>query len=323
MYRNIMVPVDGSSFSREAVLHGLRIASRCGASLRLVRVAVSSIGLGGPDGYAMENEGIRQQRAEALADLYSIANECRSHTTVNVTASLETGPVVDALVGYARRHEVDLIVMRSHVRRGIARVWFGSVADQLIKESSIPVLVVRPPSIGTALESGFQVKRILVPLDGSPLAEQSLDSAVSVARTDGSALTLLRVVTNGRREPGVLESDIGPASAAEVAAANAYLDSLLTSPEYRSIPITRRVVVAKDVATAILTLAETSETDLIAIATRGRNAIARAAGGSVADVVMRESTTSVLVVHPLMTVLEATAKASAARTNRPLMAPAW
>ena len=323
MYRNIMVPVDGSSFSREAVFHGLRIASRCGANLRLVRVAVSPIALGGPDGYAIENESLRLQRAEALADLYSIANECRSHTTVNVTASLETGPIVDALVGYARRHEVDLIVMRSHVRRGIARVWFGSVADQLIKDSSIPVLVVRPPSIGTALESGFQVKRILVPLDGSPLAEQSLDSAVSIARTDGSALMLVRVVTPGRREPGALESDIGPASADQVAAARSYLDSLLTSPEYRSIQVTRRVVVAKDVATAILQLAETSETDLVAIATRGRNALARAAGGSVADVVMRESATSVLVVHPQMRVLEATARTAAAHTPRPLLTPAW
>src|SRR6185295_20285802 len=73
MYRNIMVPVDGSSFSREAVVHGLRIASRCGANLRLVRVAVAPIALGGPDGYTIENESLRQLRAEALADLYSIA----------------------------------------------------------------------------------------------------------------------------------------------------------------------------------------------------------------------------------------------------------
>src|SRR5215212_8448874 len=110
MYRNIMVPVDGSSFSREAVFHGLRIASRCGANLRLVRVAIAPMNVGGPDGYTIENESLRRLRAEALADLYSIANECRSHTTVNVTASLETGPTVDALIGYARRHEVDLIV---------------------------------------------------------------------------------------------------------------------------------------------------------------------------------------------------------------------
>ena len=312
MYRNIMVPVDGSSFSREAVFHGLRIASRCGATLRLVRVSVAPLTLGAPDGYVAESESLRQLRSTALADLYSIANECRSHTTVNVTASLESGPVVDALVGYARRYEVDLIVMRSHGRKGLARVWFGSVADQLIRESAIPVLVVRPPSIATALENGFQVNRILVPLDGSALAEQSLDSAVSIARTDGSALTLVRVVTPCRRESGVLESDIGPANADDVSAAKRYLDALLTAPEYRSISVARRVIVAKDVAGAILHLAETAETDLIAIATRGRNAVARATGGSVADVLMRESPTSVLVVHPRMAVLEATAVTAAA-----------
>jgi nucleotide-binding universal stress UspA family protein len=123
---------------------------------------------------------------------------------------------------------------------------------------------------------------------------------------------LLRVVTPGRKEPGALESDIGPASADQVAAARTYLDSLLTSAEYRSIPVTRRVVVAKDVATAILHAGETTETDLIAIATRGRNAVVRATGGSVADAVMRESTTSVLVVHPRVPVLEATARTAAA-----------
>lgn len=311
MYHNIMVPVDGSSFSREAVLHGLRIASRCGANLRLVRVAVSPFTLGSPDGYAIESEGLRQQRASALADLYSIAVECRSHTTVNVTASLETGPVVDALVGYARRHDVDLIVMRSHGRKGLARVWFGSVADKLIRDSGIPVLVVRPPSIATGLENGILFNRILVPLDGSGLAEQSLDSAVSLARTDGSTLTLVRVVPPARREIGVVESEIGQASSDDVASARRYLDSLLTSPEYRSIRVTRRVVIAEDAAAAILKIAEAGETDLIAIATRGRNPMARAASGSVADFLMRESASSVLVVHPRIHIVEAAAVAAA------------
>ncbi|HEX2722045.1 MAG TPA: universal stress protein [Gemmatimonadaceae bacterium] len=311
MYRNVMVPVDGSSFSREAVFHGLRIASRCGANLRLVRVAVSPVAVGAPQAYASENQSARQLRSDALADLYSIAVECRSHSTVNVRASLESGPIVDALVGYARRHQVDLIVMRSHARKGLARAWFGSVADQLIRESGIPVLVVRPPSIATALASGIRFSRILVPLDGSALAEQSLDSAVSLARTDCAALTLVRVVPATPRRAGVLESDIGPASADEVASARRYLDSLLTGPEHRSIPVTRKVIVAEDIPAAILHLAESAEIDLVAIATRGRNAIARAAGGSAADYLMRESTTSALVIHPVLAVVQAAAVAAA------------
>ena len=298
MYRNVMVPVDGSSFAREAVLQGLRIASHSGATLRLVRVASAPLFVGGPDSFAAENATLQKQRADELADLYSIAAECRAHSTVNVTASLQQGPIVDTLMGYARRHRVDLIVMRSHVRKGLARAWFGSVADKLIRESGIPVLVVRPPSVATALESSFGFKRILVPLDGSPLAEESLTAVVKLARIDGSEITLLRVVTPSR-QPGEVESSIGPAPARDVDEAQRYLNQLLVSPIDRSIRVTRRVIIAEDIPSTILYVAEMEASDLIAIATRGRGAIARATSGSVANRIMREAVVSAMVIHPV------------------------
>ncbi|MDO8501830.1 MAG: universal stress protein [Gemmatimonadaceae bacterium] len=311
MYRNVMVPVDGSSFSREAVLHGLRIASRSGATLRLVRVATVPVFLGGPDAVSIESESLKQLQSAELADLYAIAAECRAHSTVNVTASLEYGPVVDALIGYARRHNVDLIVMRSHARRGLARMWFGSVADGLIRESGIPVLVVRPPSVGTALEKGYGLRRILVPLDGSALAEQSLASAVALARIEGASLMLLLVVAPWLHRPrGELESSIGPASARDVAAAQEYLDAQLTSPPDRTVAITRRVLVSSDVAETILSVTEAEEMDLVAIATRGRGSLARATSGSVSDRIMTESAVSTLVVHPAPKARESTVDSS-------------
>lgn len=316
MYRNVMVPVDGSSFSREAVLQGLRIASQSGATLRLVRVGSAPLLAGGPDGFAVESESLRQIHSAELADLYSIAAECRAHSTVNVTASLQYGPVVDALIGYARRQRVDLIVMRSHTRRGLARAWFGSIADGLIRESGIPVLVVRPPSVATGLENGFHFRRILIPLDGSSLAEQSLAGAVALARIDGAQLTLLRVVPSTRaRERGVLESSIGPAKAKDVADAQRYLNSVLTGTLDRSIVVTRRIVVADDVSAAILRHAESDEADLIAISTRGRGAIKRVTSGSVADRILREAQVSAMVLHPVPTVAAADAIA-------PRLAPA-
>ena len=113
MYRNIMVPVDGSPFSREAVLHALRIASKSGATLRLVRVGTSSVLTGGVDGFATESSALRDIQATELAELYAIAADCRAHSTVSVTASLQYGPILDALIGYAKRVKADLIVMRS------------------------------------------------------------------------------------------------------------------------------------------------------------------------------------------------------------------
>jgi nucleotide-binding universal stress UspA family protein len=304
MFRNVMVPVDGSTFSREAVLQGLRIASQSGARLRLVRVAAAPPVLTGtPDAPALSVAAIRQLHSTEQSELYSIAAECRAHSTVEVTASLERGPVVDSLIGYARRHNVDLIVMRSHARSGIARVWFGSVADQLIRESGIPVLVVRPPSFGTALESGFHFRRIVVPLDGTALARQALEPAAEIARLEHASLVLLRVVPAWETRPhDEVEASAGPASAAAVIEAETYLNSLGANGSLDGIDVTRRVVIASDIPSAILGVAEVGEADLVAIATRGRGALKRATSGSVADVVMRESAVSTLVVHPTIAV---------------------
>ena len=301
MYRNIMVPVDGSSFSREAVLQGLRIASQCGAALHLVKVAVAPVIPAAPEAIAIAGESVYDTNPGELSELYAIAAECRAHSNVNVTASLERGPVVDALVGYARRHPVDLIVMRSHARGGMKRVWFGSVADGLIRESGIPVLIVRPPSVATALESGMHMRRILVPLDGSALAEKALAPAVKLAKVEGAAITLLRVVTAWKQPaPGELASAIGPASALEVSEAQRYLDSLLAWPEIGALRVTRRVAISADPALTILETARTIEADLITIATRGRGALKRATAGSVSDRVMREADVSAIVLHPMM-----------------------
>ena len=299
MYKNVMVPVDGSAFSREAVLQGLRIASQSGGTLRLVRVGSSPVLVGDPNAHAFESSGQKQVHATEASELYTIAAECRANTTVNITATLLHGPVTDALIGYARRHSVDLIVMRSHARRGLARVWFGSVADSLIRKSGIPVLVVRPPSVATALEMGFRFKRILVVLDGSELAERSLSPALELAGIDNASVTLLRVVTtSSHRGNGDLESTRGHASAREVNEAQQYLDAQPVARSHGPCLVTRRVIVADDIPGTILRAADGEEVDLIAIATRGRGWVLRTTGGSVSDEVMRSATVSVLVTHP-------------------------
>lgn len=305
MYNNVMVPVDGSPFAREAVLQGLRIASRSGAILRLVRVAASPVLLSAPGSATVDSLAVRETEAAELADLYAIAAECRAHSTVRVTASLERGPVADALIGYARRHDVDLIVMRSHNRHGFARAWFGSVADELIRKSGIPVLVVRPPSVATGLADGLSYKRILVPLDGSTLAEWALEPAVSLARMEDATLILMMVVEEWKeRLPGEMESVLGPASVQAVNAARHYLDMLLRSRSDRSLRVERRVVISSDVASAILNVAEADETDLIAIATRGRGGLKRAMQGSVSDGILRQTIVSTLVIHPTLPRIE-------------------
>lgn len=298
MYRTIMVPVDGSAFSREAVFQGLRLAEKNGAQLRLVRVGSMPI-MVGPETVALENKAWGTERDSMLTQLYRLAAECRANAHVDVTATLEDGPVADALRGHALRHSVDLIVMATHARRGMARVWLGSVADRLIRETGIPVLAVRPPSLATELANGSCFKRIVVALDGSALAEKSLQPALALAEMEEAEVTLLRVVASEKDIPaGEMHASIGPARARDVDDAQGYLSELTVALSERTASIHSAVVVAADVPRAILGFAETHDIDLVAIATHGRGGITRAMIGSVADRVLSEGGISTLILHP-------------------------
>jgi nucleotide-binding universal stress UspA family protein len=95
--------------------------------------------------------------------------------------------VLDAAKG------VDLILIATHGRSGIARWWLGSVADQVIKESSCPTLVIGP-NVDIDLAS-YKVRRILVPLDGSEMAERALPIAIWIAKLTGAELDIVRCMS--------------------------------------------------------------------------------------------------------------------------------
>src|SRR5437870_6941671 len=140
MYGNIMVPTDGSGFDREAILVALRVAERCHAKIRLVRVLTTGayFGLGASEGAIISEETIRIETEAALRELHSLAAECRNMSSAPISADLEQGPIADMLAAYARRNNVDLIVISSHGRRGVARLALGSVTDLLIRQTTMP-----------------------------------------------------------------------------------------------------------------------------------------------------------------------------------------
>ena len=139
--------------------------------------------------------------------------------------------------------------------------------------------------------------RIIVPLDGSVLAEQALPHAVSLARFEHATIVLVLVVTPADSSEDSLMSATGPASERDVFRAKSYLSSIAARYR-RGVHTATRVVIDLDVPSAILRAAEAEDVDLISMATRGQGMMARTIGGSVSDRVMRESVTSTLIVHP-------------------------
>lgn len=95
--------------------------------------------------------------------------------------------------GTCQTINADLIVLTTHGRGGVARMWLGNVADALLRHGCVPVLVVRPRDPPPRLEHALPITRILVPLDGSPLAEQVLEPACALGDRFGAGYLLLHV----------------------------------------------------------------------------------------------------------------------------------
>jgi nucleotide-binding universal stress UspA family protein len=298
MYNTIMAPTDGSGFDREAIRVATQMSNRAGAIMKLVRVASAPMVFTGPDSIDYPHEAIKREREWEVSQLDELAAECRAETRGIVTADLEEGPVPDALGRFARLNNVDLIVISSHGRGGFARLSLGSVTDSLIRSTNIPVLVVKAPSsyLNPTISRPFQ--QILVPLDGSLLAEEIIPQVIELAQRNEASVTLFHALipsTYSQRQIGDAQL---PWWEEDVEIARSYLSEQAEWIRSAGVPTSIELTVDDNVADSISRSACRLRADLIAIATRGRGGFSRMIRGSVADKIVRTSRTSLLVFHP-------------------------
>ena len=301
MYKTIMVPTDGSGFDREAIRVALRIGERTDAKVRLVRVLGTGSFFGAAaaaEGTAVAAEIVRSERDRALSELYSLAAECRAISKADITVDLHGGPVADVLQGYARRNEVDLIVISTHGRNGLARLSLGSVTDSLIRHTTIPVLVVKPPASYLNPQVSGPFRRIVVPLDGSTLAEQILPRVLELATLEEAEVTLLNVlIPQSYSQKEIIDPTL-PWWEKDISLAQVYLSYVATRLRHRGVTVTTDIIISENVSSAIGDFASREKADLIAIATHGRGGLTRMIRGSVADAIMHSGRMSMLVFKP-------------------------
>ena len=135
------------------------------------------------------------------------------------------------------------------------------------------------------------IKTILVPLDGSEVAEQGLAAACRIAIEAGATLHLVRALPYSALEEGVRLQEVH-----DLHEARAYLDRVKRDLERQGMTVTTEVLPCEPVR-AILFAAEAHDADLISLATHGRSGIQHALLGSVAEAVLRQSTTPVLLIR--------------------------
>jgi nucleotide-binding universal stress UspA family protein len=301
MHKVIMAPSEGLDNERAAISVAVKLAQRFDADLRLVRVVAAPLvieTIARPPVLTITDQTLLDERLARLRKLEALGTECRALGEIRVMTALEDGPVAPTLRDYAMKFNVDLIVMSSHSRGGVKRVTLGSVTDYLIRQTNIPVLVVRLSDSFVDATPEQTFSRIVVPLDGSLLAEQILPEVAALAMRLKSTVSLLHVLTpltysqKEIMQPGLpwWDDDMATADVCLTRAASYLTEEGLT--------VSKDVVLSEDIATAILDHSIRTRADLIALATSGAGGISRFVFGTVADEVTRKSPTSLLVFHP-------------------------
>lgn len=208
-----------------------------------------------------------------------------------------TGPVTQSITSYARDIRAGLVVMTTHGRSGFAHLWLGSTAEGLARLSGTPLLLLRPGEDGAVGEVAF--RRVLVPLDGSALAEEILEHAGALAALDDGEIELLRVVDTLPVPESMPFHERFRLDAASVAAERAAAEEYLGGLAARIGATTRATVLeAEQPARAILEEAERLDADLVAVTTHGRSAVRGVAISSVTDKVLRAVRGPLLIVRP-------------------------
>ncbi len=229
---------------------------------------------------------------EAKRRLDEVAQELTDNG-VPAESVIAFGHPAETIASIAEEKGCDLIAMSTHGRDPLARGVLGSVTDKIIHLNHRPTLTITPDRAKQYGDSGDAVTNIMVPLDGSSLAESVLPYVEFLAQRLSLEIMLVRVLkiirdVTALLAPGDLESDIE-------AEATGYLDAVAERLRAKSLKVKRKLLKGHP-AVAIVDLARETPHDIIALASHGRSGVTRYVLGSVADTLVRVSGDPVLVI---------------------------
>ena len=151
MYKKILVPVDGSPTSNAGLAEALRLAKEAGAALRIFHLVDELVAMSSVDGagvYAGDLIEMLKQDGRRIVEKAAAMARRKGVQAESVMQEGLGGSAADAIVKQARKWHADLIVLGTHGRRGVKRLVMGSDAEQVIRMTPVPVLLVRSKEAG-------------------------------------------------------------------------------------------------------------------------------------------------------------------------------
>jgi len=197
MFKSILVPLDGTPFAEHALPLAATIARHSGAALSLLQVLppLADRYFWAPlPGSKLEHDLHEHYQTQTKKYLETVGQRVNVGVTVTTEMLDEHIDITEAIEMEVVKAGVDLVVMASHGRGTAKRFWLGSIADDVYRSSSVPVLLARPQEKKVDFDHESRVRHIIVTLDGSAQAEEVLESALSIGDAMNAELHLLRVI---------------------------------------------------------------------------------------------------------------------------------
>ena len=270
MFKHLLVPLDGSPLAEASLPAAVSLARILGASVTLFHVIEHDA----PQEIHGQRHLTNPEEAERYLDDIASRSFPNDIPVEQHVHSSEVSDVARSIVGHVGELGPDLIVMCTHGRGGLRGFMFGRIAQQVAGLDKTPVLLVPPvPTAGPRL---FSWRQILVPLDGNPEHEEGLQVAADLAQVCTAELRLLMVVhkfntlsgeqaAKAKMHPGATHAllDLAEQEAKE------YLRWHIKQLQTKNVVATASVR-RGDPVKVITDTAETTQADLIVLATHGK-----------------------------------------------------
>jgi nucleotide-binding universal stress UspA family protein len=294
MFTRLLVPLDGSRMAETALPIVEQLATINSASVILLHV----IERGAPATVHGDRHLTAVNEANAYLDV--VATDLRA-MGIQVTAhthEVPQGDVAHSIADHAEEGNADLIVLCTHGHSRVKELVYGSIAQQVLRRGTTPVLLARPAEDGLPLP--FSPQTVLVPLDATEAAEAALVPAEYLARALHACMHLVMVVSTQDRERRPAATLLPRTSQAilemEEHDAAGYLERLAVALRAPDLPITTEVR-RGDAASALADEAQEPGVGLVVVATHGRSGLQAIWAGSVSVGLLARTHAPVLLMR--------------------------
>ena len=298
MFGRMLIPLDGSKTAEEVLPYARRLAAGARVAVELLGVVemadIAEDIASNQAAYAgaLVREAIRNstEYLEKLAQTFQDGK---------VRCDVQQGRPEDIIIAAASADRATLIAMATHGRSGVTRWLLGSVTEKVLRGTVNPLLVVRAPG-NSKTDGEAALRSVIVPLDGSDVAETILSPVAALAEALDLQVLLIRVYglplpTYGGDDyyvPNYLELKDQIRDEAE-----GYLNSRASLLRAQGVAEVSTVVIEGSAADAIIDLARETPDNLIALSPYGRSGLQRWVLGSVTEKVVRHCQDPVLIVR--------------------------